>query len=321
MGGSSWSDELYNYTVKDRVTREGEVFSYSRDVRTGVKPKKAHENLDPSSIKGFRESRDSEAHPESVGICVFFDVTGSMGGVPMKLQKKLPDLMRLLLDKEYCRDPQILMGAVGDYYSDSVPLQVGQFESGVEMEEDLSKIFLEGGGGGTLNESYNNAFYFAARKTSMDCWEKRGKKGYLFLIGDEKAYDSCKREEIQRLFGDKVQTEVDTPQLVLEAKEKFNVFFIIPGYTAHANSGWLKEYWESLIGPQNVIHLSDSALVCETIGAAIGMIESSLSVDRVVSDLGASGEVVGDALMRLRGDGSSEGMVPASEGASHTKRL
>lgn len=321
MGGSSWSDELYNYTVNTRVATEGEVFSYSRDVNSGVKPKRAHEDLDPSKVKLFRESRDSDAHPESVGICVFFDVTGSMGWVPKELQKKLPDLMRLLLEKNYCQDPQILMGAVGDYYSDSVPLQVGQFESGVEMEEDLSKIFLEGGGGSSKEESYNNVFYFASRKTSMDCWEKRGKKGYLFLIGDEKAYNSCKREEIQRLFGDSIQTDVDTSQLVLEAKEKFNIFFIIPDQASYSRSLWLKEYWEGLIGPQNVIFLNDSNLVCETIGAAIGMIERSFSMDKVVSDLGASGKAVGDALMRIRGDGSSEGMVPVSGGASHTKRL
>ena len=35
-------------------------------------------------------------------------VTGSMGGVPRKLQTKLPELFGLLLRKDYCTDPQLL---------------------------------------------------------------------------------------------------------------------------------------------------------------------------------------------------------------------
>ena len=50
---------------------------------------------------------------------------------------------------------------------------MGQFESGNEIEDDLSRIFLEGGGGGQQTESYELALYFLARKTKTDCFEQR----------------------------------------------------------------------------------------------------------------------------------------------------
>lgn len=46
-----------------------------------------------------------------------------------------------------------------------------------------------------MTESYELAMYFMARHTSIDCYEKRGKRGYLFMIGDELAYPKVKRHE------------------------------------------------------------------------------------------------------------------------------
>lgn len=99
-----------------------------------------------------RESRDSAEHPNSLAIGVMFDVTGSMGSVPRTLQTKLGRLMRLLVEKGYVAHPQVLFGAIGDADSDRVPLQVGQFESGApgDQDDDLGKIYLEGGGGGQV---------------------------------------------------------------------------------------------------------------------------------------------------------------------------
>ena len=73
---------------------------------------------------------------------VLMDVTGSMRQVPVILQANLPRLMGLLIRKGYLEHPQILIGAIGDATCDTAPLQLGQFESGIEIEEDLGKLFL-----------------------------------------------------------------------------------------------------------------------------------------------------------------------------------
>ena len=170
-----------------------------------------HPALDPLGVT-VRESRDSAEHPESLAIAVLFDVTGSMGGVPRVLQAKLPQLLGLLLRKGYAEDPQIMFGAIGDATCDRAPLQVGQFESDNRMDDDLGRILLEGGGGGQKTESYELAMYFMARHTAIDCYDKRGQRGYLFLIGDELAYPQVKPAEVRDVIGDGLQAALPLPR-------------------------------------------------------------------------------------------------------------
>src|SRR5436309_1730677 len=182
MGTTRWSDEHYHDLAKLRARAGRDAFEHDHAIRTGMVNRGVHQKMNPRGVQ-VRESRDSDAHPESHAIAVLFDVTGSMQKVPRILQQNLPRLMGLLIRKGYLEHPQILVGAIGDATCDTAPLQVGQFESGIEIEEDLGKLFLEGGGGGQLTESYELAMYFMSRHTSIDCWEKRRKRGYLFIIG------------------------------------------------------------------------------------------------------------------------------------------
>lgn len=327
MGGSRWSDDLYRDRVDHRARSGTATFAHDHDIKAGRTAAKAHDKMSPLGVK-IRESRDSDAHPDSVAIGIFFDVTGSMGGVPKVLQQKLPKLMDLLLTKGYCKDPQLLVGAVGDYHSDNVPLQTGQFESGIEIDEDLGRLFLEGGGGGTYEESYQNAMYFMAKHTSIDCWEKRGKKGFLFLIGDEKPYGASSRVEIKEIFGDDVESNIETKDLIREVQERYNVFYIIPSGTSHFSDPALRECWAQLIGAEHVLMLEDPNLVCETIGATIGMFENALTLDRVASDLGGSKDalVVKGALDKLVGSAAltkaAKGNLPdAAKDGGKTIRL
>ena len=291
MGGSSYSDDHYRDRVAHRAATHTPTFAHDADVRAGRTVDAIHASLNPSKIKGgVRESRDSVAHPNSKAIAIFFDVTGSMGGIPRRLQTELPKLMALLLRKGYVVDPQILMGAIGDYHSDRAPLQVGQFESGIEMDDDITKIFLEGNGGGQNTESYQNAFYFLARKTSCDCFEKRGEKGYAFIIGDEHPYPSSSRAEIQGVFGDSVEADLTTEQLVREAQEKWEVFFILPreSNTARGDST-LERHWKEIVGGERVLLLDTAEAVCEVIGSTIGLIEGNTDQDKIVADLKDAG--------------------------------
>src|SRR5512134_359942 len=228
MGSGRWTTDVYDEHNRLKAAAGKSTFDYSDSMhRTGRSTWRVHSSLDPKGCK-FRESRDSDEHPESTAIAVMFDVTGSMGGIPVTLQKKLPELLGLLLRKGYVTDPQILFGAIGDATCDRVPLQVGQFESDNRMDENLENIFLEGGGGGQQTESYELAMYFMARHTDIDCWNKRGHKGYLFLIGDEMAYSSVKKREVRGLIGDGVERDIPLAEMVKELKRRYHVFYILP---------------------------------------------------------------------------------------------
>ena len=190
MGSGRWSTDVYYAAARMRATSGTSAFAYSDGGATRV-----HPALDPLGVTA-RESRDSDEHPRSLAIAVLFDVTGSMRGAG-RLQQKLPRLLGLLLRKGYTTDPQIMFGAIGDATCDRAPLQIGQFESDNRMDDDLGRIVLEGGGGGQKTESYELAMYFMARHTAIDCYDKRGRRGYLFIIGDEMAYPQVKPAEVR----------------------------------------------------------------------------------------------------------------------------
>lgn len=271
MGYSNWSDAAYQSRQSYRQQTQQTAFTYDQQVRaTGVV--QVHAQMNP--LGKMRESRDSDQHPDSVAIAVLFDVTGSMGNVPRVLQTKLGKLMRVLVQRGYVAHPQILFGAIGDANCDQIPLQIGQFESGLEMDDDLSKIYLEGGGGGQVHETYELGLYFIARHTAIDCFDRRSHKGYLFTIGDEKPYPAVRRSQVKQLIGDSLALRISTEAIVAEVQQRYEYFHIIPTNTSHGGSAEVQTRWRGLLG-ERVLLLDDEAAVCETIALAIGLCEGT----------------------------------------------
>jgi hypothetical protein len=284
MGSGIWSTNVYDEHRRDKTAAGKSTFDYS-DVLHASGPASwhAHPTLDPLGVK-FRESRDSAEHPASTSIAVLFDVTGSMGHVPVVLQTKLPELLGLLLRKGYAPDPQILFGAIGDATCDRVPLQIGQFESDNRMDDNLENIFLEGGGGGQRTESYELAMYFMARHTDIDCWNLHGRKGYLFIIGDEMAYPEVKRREVQAVIGDGLEANIPTQAIVKELSRRYHVFYILPKAASYGGDRDILGFWRGLLG-QRVLELEDSEAVCELIALTIGMTEGTIDLKAGIADL------------------------------------
>jgi hypothetical protein len=284
MGSGRWSTDVYDEHNRFKAAAGKSAFDYSDSMhKSGRSTWSVHSSLDPKGCK-FRESRDSDEHPDSTAVAVMFDVTGSMGGIPVTLQKKLPELLGLLLRKGYVTDPQILFGAIGDATCDGIPLQVGQFESDNRMDENLENIFLEGGGGGQQTESYELAMYFIARHTDIDCWNKRKHKGYLFLIGDEMAYPSVKKREVRNLIGDGAERDIPTAEIVRELQQRYHVFYILPRAASYGGDARILGFWRKLLG-QHVLELEDPEAVCETIALTIGMMEGTIDLYAGADDL------------------------------------
>jgi hypothetical protein len=295
MGSGSWSTNVYDAAASYRAATGADPFDYSSRARGGARSSwKAHPSLDPEGLT-VRESRDSDEHPNSLAISVLFDVTGSMQSVPRTLQTKLPELFGLLLRKGYTQDPQILFGAVGDATCDRVPLQLGQFESDNRMDDDLGNIFLEGGGGGQMTESYELAMYAMARHTSLDCHEKRGRRGYLFLIGDELPYGKVKAREVREVIGDPLTEDIPLTRLLPELQQKFDVYYILPAGTAYSGNAKVLDPWRKLLG-QNVLELDDLDAVCETIALTVGLGEEAIDLQEGLADLADVGSTSADSV-------------------------
>jgi hypothetical protein len=298
MGGTYWSDDHYRERASFLRRAGKSAFEYhDANMRLPDRDRRVHDKMNPHGVKS-RESRDSESHPESRAVAVLFDVTGSMGCVPRILQENLCQLMGLLLRKGYLAHPQILIGGIGDATCDRAPLQVGQFESGIEIDQDLAKLWLEGGGGGQQTESYELAMYFMARHTSIDCLEKRSRRGYLFVIGDEMPYRSVKRKEVSKLIGDRLGEDIPVEQMVRELEGRYDTYFILPNLTSYYDDPKIHSRWVELLG-QNVIRLEDPNGISETIAATIGLAEGAVDLDGIYRDLVNAGRgSVSDAVSR-----------------------
>lgn len=280
MGSGFWSNSTFDNVTRARMAA-GANFAYDRDVKQG-RAQGAHPDLDPSLAgpdgRNLRESRDNEDHPFSTPIVVGFDSTGSMGSVPRTVQAKLSRLFGLLMGRAYVTDPQICIATYGDATCDRVPLQVSQFESDNRIDENLDHLYLEGGGGGNNGETSQLLFYYLAHHTATDSWEKRGKRGYAFIIADEKQVP-INAGHIRRFIGDRRPLgPVDERSLAQAVSEKWDVkILLIDNYSAQMQHS--REYYSALFGDRAIIDIQDPASIAETIAAVIGFEEGRAAAD------------------------------------------
>lgn len=277
MGHGNYSHAAHAALIADRASASrGEVFSQHD----------CHPLMSPRGLK-VRESRDSADHPHSLGIVFALDVTGSMGDIPHHLAtKELPTFMKLVTA---CGipDPQLMFMAIGDARSDRAPLQVGQFESTAElMDQWLTWTWLEGGGGGSGEESYELAFYTAAQHTDLDCWTKRKKRGYLFMTGDELPYPAVSRHQIEALTGNKLDDDIPIEEVIAAAAETYHLFFLIPDLQRRKRC---EARWRELLG-DHVICMENPADACAVAASIVGLTERALpDMKAVTQTLEASG--------------------------------
>lgn len=280
MGYSSYSSD-----ASDRIKKiyRSVTFASTDSVFTSNVKGVAPPDLLPTNLT-VRECRDSVNHPNSQGVMVMLDVTGSMGVVPEYLvRNKFDKLMEIMLANGQ-PDAAVLFGAIGDIEADKCPLQVGQFESGAEeLIKCLTSTYLEGGGGGQNMESYSLAHLVAARYTALDCLEKRGKKGFLFTVGDESNWPTLGGKNLKALFGKgQFETLKDT-EILAEAQRMYEVFHIhINESRSYRNSPEVLGYWKKLLGERFII-CEDHTQVAEIIGSTVAVINGA-NLDNVVRD-------------------------------------
>ena len=265
MGRGSYTSNDWNRLKTDRN------ISAQSTVNDLYRSQNMKDQLNPYHVK-YRESCDSMDNPASTAIIIGLDVTGSMGYLSEEIAKNsLNRTMNEIYAKDPVSNPHIMFMAIGDSKSDEAPLQVTQFEADIRIAEQLLDIYFEGHGGGNGGESYLLAWYFAARHTRIDCYEKRHQKGFLFTIGDECCHkdltvgestnffgdisaDPAKEKNpenlLQRIFGKGdtgVIRDYTSKELFDEASEKYEIFHIVlkAGAYEYQHSG---AAWKELIG-------------------------------------------------------------------------
>jgi len=189
--------------------------------------------------------------------------------------------MKSLMDAGVA-DPQVLFMAFQDAAGPDGPLQVGQFESTAElMDQWLTWTWIVGGGYSEF-ESYDLAMYFAAKHTRLDSFEKRGKKGYFFMSGDEPCYPSLLASFVTDVIGDALPADLPLANVVADLKKSYHPFFLIPD----PGRAGVAPFWKSHLGEAAIV-LAEPGDVCPVSAGAIAINEG------FVPSVGAFGELLG----------------------------
>ena len=301
MGGGYWDVGTYTRTNAANAAAGKSTFDYDYQVKTG-KVNTVSQLLDPVKVAGvtspfagkvMREVCVTDEHPDPTAILIWLDVTGSNFTAAQVVHGKLPKLQAYLKDGDFCTDPQINVSAIGDAYSDTYPLQFGQYESDNRLDDQIAAIILEGGGGGQVHETYELGAYMGARHVHLEPYELYGKKGFVFFIGDEMPYLTINNDfgrgywgraghTMQSLTGDTLDEPLDAATVFAELMEKNHVFFLFQKQGSY-NAGEIVPTWKQLIGAENVVELDDPATVVEVIAALIARFEAGLDADTIKS--------------------------------------
>lgn len=290
MGCGTFDPGKYRTFAASTVGKTTEQVYTSRDIKDALNPKGVN----------VRESRDSVDSPQATPIIVAIDVTGSMGMLADTIARKgLGILFESILDRKPVTNPHVMFMAFGDVECDSAPLQVSQFEADNRIVEQLTEIYLEGNGGGNGHESYEFPWYFAAKHTVHDSLIKRGKRGYLFTIGDEPIGPGIKKSKLLQFLDDGAERDYTSSELLNEAQRMYDCYHIIikEGNHARSNLAGVVSTWRPLMG-QHLIQLDDHTKLAETIVSTIEVAEGR-DASSSVAGWGTSAHVVLEAVKHL----------------------
>lgn len=237
---------------------------------------RSYASTSASSGGSVRSSSYSAGVPDKVTtqakapIIIVTDGTGSMGDFPRTIFQKLP-----LLDdcvKDYLEDVEISFAIIGDAASDDAPLQVQPFGKGLQLAESLGKLWIEGGGGGNQEESYDLAALYYLHNMEAP---KAVHKPILIFICDEGVYKRVAPEWAEEHAKVKLEKGISDKTLFAQLTEKFSVYCIRKhyGYAGAATEGEnlvglnlkIHQQWEGLLSPDRVAIISDPNRVVDLI--------------------------------------------------------
>ncbi len=233
-----------------------------------------------SRFINIRESFDSEDSPNSTPIMLGFDVTGSMGYLAKEIAtNSLNETIMQILTKKPVSNPHMMCIAITN---PDDPIQATQYEADIRVVEQLLDFKL----GGWNTYGYDNLlWYFAAKHTKIDSYEKRGKKGIIIGIGDEVVgadKNVLTQAGIKKCFDDDVKSDISFKKALEMASEKYEVVHIVVGdkYRMDGNSSSGREssysgWCEAL--PGRVARVEDVHIDClaEVIVAILMMLNGA----------------------------------------------
>ena len=205
-------------------------------------------------------------------LIVAVDVTGSMASWPFEIFDRLPLLYQTL--SQYRPDLEVSFAAIGDAYCDRWPLQVTGFAKGIELDDKLTALYGEGGGG-DMPESYQLFAHWVNERVATPGAPGDGPDGgrdkpFLVVFGDAPFHPRVTPKEAREVLGLDLAQPVDGIEAWRALARRFDAWFLRrpggrKGDETHAQ-------WAQALGEQRIVTLEDEA---RAVDYAMGLIARS----------------------------------------------
>lgn len=271
-----------DYYDREVISVGASTTGYSEVAAQNVgKTSSLHSSLDPKRWKDEPLVCD-KANP----IVFALDVTGSMGDWSKIIYDKMPMFYGQLIMQKYLTDPSISFCAVGDYTSDKAPLQIAEFGQGKEIDQLISKIYLEGKGGGGYTESYEFPAYFYLKQVEL----QNSELPFFFITGDESYYEEIGPQYIEKHIGLIEKNKVSSHDVWEGIKKKFNTFLIKKTYKKPNFEKSIKKQWIAALGEERVLCIHTPKACIDVILGAIALTTGTRTLDQYLKDMKERGQ-------------------------------
>ena len=202
-----------------------------------------------------------------------------MGEWTKIIYDKMPMFYGQIMMQKYLEDPAISFCAIGDAKTDCAPLQVSEFGQGKEIDQLISKMWLEGNGGGNEHESYEMSGYFYSRHCSFT----NARTPFFFVTGDEGFWETTTSEMIKRVL-DIDAKDVPGDQIWKDLMKVMNVFHIKKNYGSSSESR-INKQWCDALGEERVLHITNPKACIDVMLGAIALTSGARTLEEYVKDM------------------------------------
>ncbi len=240
---SSWyGDASYRYSSRGADVRKA---ASSRAKAAGPRTYEKKKQPNQKIIDPKKKISTTSKNPLIIAV----DVTGSMASWPFEIFDRLPLLYNTL--SQYREDLEICFAAIGDARVDTWPLQVTTFASGFDLEQLLSSLFGEGGGG-DAPESYGLFAHWVNTHVTVPKLEEQP---FMIVFGDVTMHPKVSKDTVAHYLGDKVRADVDSLAAWKKVTQNWNTWFLRRPTGKRGDK--VDEQWGKAIGEQKIFHIED----------------------------------------------------------------
>lgn len=251
-------------------------FSFSNYTDSANRVFTGKATADPKVLAVNRRVFCDKASP----VVIALDGTGSMGDDAKIIYDKLPMMYGQIMMQNYLKDPAISFSVIGDAYCDNSPIQICDFAQGSDLDMWMSKLWLEGGGGGQSRESYElTAYYY------LTCCDlENSERPFMFIIGDENYYPSLERHFVIKHLGFDPECDLDTKDIFKKLSKKFNLYHIHKGAIETSNAQIVKS-WKEALDNEHVIFLEEAKAIVDLMLGIIATVSKTRDIDNYLVDM------------------------------------